>query len=74
MSERKWLVRRRRYFGVILRCAAGVCALLPAFSVSVAAQEQQQQQEQRPPGEKSAVDSAAHVEEGGSIKFTELHA
>jgi len=54
-------VRRRRYFGVILRCAAGVCALLPAFSVSVAAQEQQQQQEQRPPGEKSAVDSAAQA-------------
>jgi hypothetical protein len=60
MSKTRRGVRRGRYFGVILRCAAGVCALLPAFPVSVTAQEKQQQ-DQRPPAEKSAVDSAAQA-------------
>jgi hypothetical protein len=53
-------MRRRRYFGVILRCAAGVCAFLPAYPVSLASQEQQQQ-DQRPPADKSALDSAAQA-------------
>ncbi len=60
MSKTKWGVPRRRYFGVILRCAAGLCALLPAVPTSVAAQEQQQQ-EQKPPTAKTTADAAAQV-------------
>jgi hypothetical protein len=57
-------VPRRRYFGLLLRCAAALCAFLPGFPVSLAAQEQQQdqkQQDQKPSAEKSAVNGAAQT-------------
>ncbi len=60
MSKTKWGVPRRMYFAVILRCAAGLCALLPALPMSVAAQEQQQQ-DQRPPVDKTTADGAAQA-------------
>jgi hypothetical protein len=60
MSKTKWGLPRRRYFGVILRCAAGLCAFLPAFSVSLPAQEQQQQ-DQKPPVDKTTADGAAQA-------------
>jgi hypothetical protein len=60
MSKAKWSVPRRRYFGVILRCAAGLCAFLPALRISLAAQEQQQQ-DQKPPADKAAADGAAQA-------------
>jgi hypothetical protein len=60
MSKKKWDVPRRRYFGVILRCAAGLCAFLPAFPMSLAAQEQQQQ-DQRPTADKTTADGAAQA-------------
>jgi hypothetical protein len=59
MSKTKWGVPRRRYFGVILRCAAGLCAFLPAFPASLAAQEQQQ--DQKPPADKTTADGAAQA-------------
>jgi hypothetical protein len=60
MSKTKRGLPRRRYFGVILRCAAGLCAFFPAFSVSLRAQEQQQQ-DQKPPTDKSTTDGAAQA-------------
>ena len=53
MNKTKWGVPRRRYFGVILRCAAALCAFLPALPLSLAAQEQQQQ-DQKPPADSAA--------------------
>jgi hypothetical protein len=58
MSKTKWGVPRRRYFGVILRCVAGLCAFFPAFSVSLPAQERQQQNQQ-PPTDKTTADGTA---------------
>ena len=60
MSKAKWGLPRRRYFGVILRCAAGLCAFFPAFSMSLPAQEQQQQ-DQKSSTDKATADGAAQV-------------
>jgi hypothetical protein len=60
MSKTKWGVRRRRYFGLILQCTAGLCAFLPAFPVSLPAQEQQQQ-DQKPPADETAAGGAAQA-------------
>jgi hypothetical protein len=60
MSKTKWGVPRRRYFGVILRCTAGLCAFLPACPMSLAAQEQQQQ-DQKPSADKTTADGAAQA-------------
>ena len=60
MNKTKWGVPRRRYLGVILKCAVGLCAFLPAFPVRLAAQDQQQQ-DQRPPADKTTADGAAQA-------------
>jgi hypothetical protein len=59
MRNTKWGVPRRRYFGVILGCLAGLCAFSPAFSISLGAQEQQQ--DQKPPVDKTTADGAAQA-------------
>jgi hypothetical protein len=59
MSKTKWCQPRRRYFGLILRCAAGLCACSSAFSVSLPAQEQQQNQ--KPPADKTTADGATQT-------------
>jgi hypothetical protein len=65
MSKSKWSLPRRRCFGVILRCAAGLCAFFPVFSVTLPAQEQQQQN-QKPPTDKTASDDAAQASTNGA--------
>lgn len=60
MNKTKWGMPRRRYFGLILGCAAGLCAFFSAFPVSLAAQEQQQQ-DQRPPADKTTAEGAAQA-------------
>ncbi|MGB2590816.1 MAG: hypothetical protein WA853_06385 [Candidatus Acidiferrum sp.] len=58
MNKTKWGVPRRRYFSVILGCAAGLCAFLPALPTRLAGREQQQQ-DQKPPADKTSADGAA---------------